>query len=41
MDRVKLTLSPEGDLLVDRSILYSMRPGEDPDEQYPESLLRV
>ena len=41
MDRVKLTLGPEGDLLVDRSILFSMRPGEDPDEQYPESLLRV
>lgn len=41
MDRVKITLSPEGDLLVDKSFLYSMRPGEDPDEQYPESLLRV
>jgi len=41
MDRVKVTLSPEGDLLVDKSILYSMQPGADPDEQYPESLLRV
>jgi cytochrome b6-f complex iron-sulfur subunit len=41
MDRVKVALSPEGDLLVDRSILYSMKPGGDPDEQYPDSLLRV
>jgi len=41
MDRVKITLSPEGDLLVDKSIVYSMKPGEDPDEQYPASLLKV
>ena len=41
MDRVKITLSPEGDLLVDKSIVYVMKPGMDPDEQYPESLLRV
>jgi cytochrome b6-f complex iron-sulfur subunit len=41
MDRVGIALSPEGDLLVDRSILYSMKPGGDPDEQYPDSLLRA
>lgn len=41
MDRVKITLSPEGDLLVDKSIVYVMRPGETPDEQYPESLLQA
>lgn len=41
LDRAKIALSPEGDLLVDKAILYSMKPGEDPDEQYPESLLRV
>ena len=41
MDRVKLELGPEGDLLVDKSILFAMPPGADPDEQYPESLLTV
>ena len=41
MDRVKITLSPEGVLLVDKSIVYVMRPGEAPDEQYPESLLEA
>lgn len=41
MDRVKIILSPEGDLLVDKSIVYVMRPGEAPDEQYPESILTV
>jgi hypothetical protein len=41
MDRVEIRLSPEGDLMVDKSILYSMKPGQDPDEQYPDSLLRI
>lgn len=41
MDRVQITLSPEGNLLVDKSIVYSMKPGADPDEQYPDSLLKV
>jgi hypothetical protein len=41
MDRVQIALNPEGDLLVDKSIIYSMKPGVDPDEQYPASLLKV
>jgi len=41
MDRVQMTLSPEGDLLVDKSVIYRMAPGIDPDEQYPESILTV
>jgi len=41
MDRVQMTLSPEGDLLVDKSVVYVMQPGVDPDEQYPESILTV
>lgn len=41
MDRVKIELGPEGDLLVDKSILFAMSPGADPDEQYPDSLLRI
>lgn len=41
MDRVKITLSPEGDVLVDKSIVYVMKPGVDPDEQYAESILKA
>ncbi len=41
MDRVQMTLSPEGDLLVDKSVIYRMAPGIDPDAQYPESILKV
>jgi hypothetical protein len=41
VDRMQIALSPEGDLSVDTSIVYIMRPGEDPDEQYPRSLLTV
>ncbi len=41
LDRARIALSPEGDLVVDKSVVYSMRPGENPDEQYPDSLLRV
>ena len=41
LDRAKISLSPEGDLVVDKAVLYSMKPGQDPDEQYPDSLLRI
>ncbi|RMF92756.1 MAG: ubiquinol-cytochrome c reductase iron-sulfur subunit [Nitrospinota bacterium] len=41
LDRVKVSLNAEGKLLVDKSIVYTMRPGIDPDEQYPESILRI
>lgn len=41
LDRVKLALSPEGHLLVDKSIVYRMLPGAKPAAQHPESVLRV
>lgn len=41
LDRVKVSLTPEGNLSVDKSVLFYMRPGVDPDVQYPESILKV
>jgi cytochrome b6-f complex iron-sulfur subunit len=41
LDRVKITLSPEGHLLVDKSVIYRMLAGLAPFEQHPESVLRV
>ncbi len=41
LDRVKVSLSPEGTLVVDKSVVYYMRPGVEPDKQYPESILTV
>lgn len=41
LDRVKITLNPEGQIIVDKSVVYSMKPGQDPDEQYPLSILRA
>jgi len=28
-------------LIVDKSVLYEMQPGVDPNEQHPESILKV
>jgi len=41
LDRVKISRDPEGRLLVDKSVVYRMAPGRDPDEQYPQSILKV
>lgn len=41
LDRVKIALNPEGQLIVDKSAIFRMRPGQDPDEQYTQSLLKV
>jgi cytochrome b6-f complex iron-sulfur subunit len=41
LDRVKITLGPEGHLLVDKSVVFRMNPGLPPAEQHPESFLRV
>lgn len=40
MDRVKITLTPDGELVVDKGAIYHMDPG-DPDEEHPESILKV
>ncbi|RMF88070.1 MAG: ubiquinol-cytochrome c reductase iron-sulfur subunit [Nitrospinota bacterium] len=42
LDRVRISLTAEGTLLVDKSRVYYMRPvPPSPDEQYPESILKV
>lgn len=41
LDRVKITMSPDGDLLVDKSVVFRMLPGIRPTEQHPESILPV
>jgi cytochrome b6-f complex iron-sulfur subunit len=41
LDRFKISLDPEGRLLVDKSVVYRMVPGRPPDAQYPQSILRV
>ncbi len=40
LDRIKISLAPDGELIVDKSVIYRMAPG-DPDEQYPQSIFKV
>jgi hypothetical protein len=41
MDRFKITVGDDGQLIVDKSVLYEMAPGVDPNEQHPESILKI
>lgn len=41
LDRLKVSLAPDGQLLVDSNAVYQGATGVDPDEQYPESVLVV
>jgi len=41
LDRIKIALSAEGRLVVDKGVVYRMAAGRPPDEQYPHSLLKV
>jgi cytochrome b6-f complex iron-sulfur subunit len=41
LDRVRLNLDSERRLVVNKGIIFRMGPGIDPDEQYPQSILRV
>ncbi|MBI2371119.1 MAG: ubiquinol-cytochrome c reductase iron-sulfur subunit [Deltaproteobacteria bacterium] len=41
LDRIKLELTPEGDLVVDKAHIFRMAAGKDPDEQYPQAILKV
>lgn len=41
LDRFRISLNQDGQLVVDKSRLFKMAPGEDPDEQYPDSILKV
>ncbi len=41
MDRFKIALTPEGELIVDKSVIYKSLQGMNPEEIYPQSLLKV
>ena len=41
MDRFRLSLADDGQLLVDKSKVYKMQPGVDPNKQHPDSILRI
>jgi cytochrome b6-f complex iron-sulfur subunit len=41
MDRFKISIGDDGQLVVDKSVIYVMEPGVDPNEQYPQSILKV
>ncbi len=39
LDRFKIELGEDGQLVVDKGVLYHMNPGVAPDDQYPRSIL--
>lgn len=41
LDRFKIELGEDGQLVVDKARLFHMGPGVDPDEQYPDSILKA
>ena len=41
LDRFKISLGEDGQLVVDKSRVFKMIAGVEPDEQYPDSILKV
>lgn len=41
LDRFKIELVEDGQVVVDKSVMYHMKPAVDPDEQYPQSILKA
>jgi cytochrome b6-f complex iron-sulfur subunit len=41
LDRFKIELAEDGQIVVDKSKMYSMKPAVDPDDQHPESILKA
>ena len=41
LERFKIELGDGGQLVVDKSKIYSMKAGTDPDDQYPQSILKA
>jgi cytochrome b6-f complex iron-sulfur subunit len=41
LDRLKITVGEDGQLVVDKSKILRMEAGGEPDEQHPESILKV
>ena len=41
LDRIKVEVGPDGDLVVNKAAIFRMAPARKPAEQYPQSILRV
>lgn len=41
MDRFEIRVGDDGQLVVDKSKVFTMQPGADPNKQFPESILKV
>ncbi len=41
LDRYKIALGDDGRINIDKSVVYKSVPGEDPDELFPQSVLKV
>jgi cytochrome b6-f complex iron-sulfur subunit len=41
MDRFQVGVGEDGQLLVDKNVLFKMQPDVEPDDQYPQSILQV
>jgi cytochrome b6-f complex iron-sulfur subunit len=41
MDRFQVAVGEDGQLLVDKNVLFKMQPDVEPDDQYPQSILQV
>ena len=41
LDRFQITIGEDGQLLVDKGMTYKMQAGIEPDEQYPQSILKA
>ena len=41
LDRFEISLAEDGQLVVDKSRSFRMKPGADPDQQYPQSVLKA
>jgi cytochrome b6-f complex iron-sulfur subunit len=41
LDRFKVTVGDDGQLVVDKGTVFKMAPGAEPDEQYANSVIKV
>lgn len=41
LDRYKVALGDDGRIIIDKSVIYKGVPGQDPDELFPQSILKV
>lgn len=41
LDRFEITIGQDGQLVVDKSVTYKMQAGVEPDDQYPQSILKA